>query len=32
MIDMQLGGEWVGRVDMDTLPVSMHIDWSVGNV
>jgi hypothetical protein len=27
MIDMQLGGEWVGRVDMDTLPVSMHIDW-----
>lgn len=27
MIDMQLGGEWVGRVDMNTLPVSMHIDW-----
>lgn len=27
MIDMQLGGEWVGRVDMHTLPVSMHIDW-----
>ena len=27
MIDMQLGGKWVGEVDMETLPVSMHIDW-----
>ena len=27
MIDMQLGGEWVGEVDMDALPVSMHVDW-----
>ena len=27
MIDMQLGGQWVGEVDMETLPVSMHVDW-----
>lgn len=27
MIDMQLGGSWVGGVDESTLPVAMHIDW-----
>ncbi len=27
MIDMQLGGEWVGEVDVSTLPTAMHIDW-----
>ncbi len=27
MIDMQLGGKWVGGVDTSTLPVAMHIDW-----
>ena len=27
MIDMQLGGSWVGAVDESTLPVTMHIDW-----
>ena len=27
LIDMQLGGEWVGRVNPDDLPVSMEVDW-----
>ncbi len=27
MIDMQLGGEWVGAVNPDELPVEMWIDW-----
>lgn len=27
LIDMQLGGEWVGPVNPDDLPVSMEIDW-----
>lgn len=27
LIDMQLGGAWVGRVDAAQLPVEMHIDW-----
>ena len=27
MVDMQLGGEWVGEVDESTLPVSLHVDW-----
>ena len=27
MIDMQLGGKWVGSVDESTLPVSMYVDW-----
>ena len=27
LIDMQLGGNWVGAVDEKTLPVAMHIDW-----
>lgn len=27
MLDMQLGGAWVGRVDLDDLPVEMEIDW-----
>ena len=27
MIDMQLGGSWVGAVDEKTLPVAMHVDW-----
>ena len=27
MMDMQLGGKWVGRVDEGTLPVAMHVDW-----
>ena len=27
MIDMQLGGKWVGSVDESTLPVAMHVDW-----
>ena len=24
---MQLGGKWVGEVDVSTLPVRMYIDW-----
>jgi hypothetical protein len=24
---MQLGGNWVGRIDPDDLPVEMEIDW-----
>ena len=27
MIDMQLGGTWVGAVDESTLPVAMYVDW-----
>lgn len=27
LIDMQLGGSWVGKVDVTTLPVEMYIDW-----
>lgn len=26
-IDMQLGGQWVGTVNTDELPVEMEIDW-----
>lgn len=27
LIDMQLGGSWVGRVDPKDLPVEMWVDW-----
>ena len=27
LMDMQLAGSWVGKVDMSTLPVCMYIDW-----
>jgi beta-glucanase (GH16 family) len=27
LLDMQLGGSWVGEVDANDLPVEMHIDW-----
>lgn len=27
LIDMQLGGSWVGKVDPKDLPVEMEIDW-----
>lgn len=27
LIDMQLGGSWVGDVDSNDLPVEMEIDW-----
>ena len=27
LIDMQLGGSWVGAVDPKEVPVEMHIDW-----
>lgn len=27
MIDMQLGGKWVGEIDESTLPVAMYVDW-----
>jgi beta-glucanase (GH16 family) len=27
MLDMQLGGSWVGRVEANDLPVEMFIDW-----
>ncbi len=27
MIDMQLGGSWVGEVDPEDLPVQMIVDW-----
>lgn len=27
LIDMQLGGQWVGRVDPAELPVEMEVDW-----
>ncbi|MGL5682034.1 MAG: glycoside hydrolase family 16 protein [Marinifilaceae bacterium] len=27
LMDMQLGGAWVGQVNPNQLPVEMHIDW-----
>jgi beta-glucanase (GH16 family) len=27
LLDMQLGGDWVGRIDPAQLPVEMEIDW-----
>lgn len=27
LLDMQLGGNWVGEVNPNDLPVEMHIDW-----
>lgn len=27
LLDMQLGGSWVGAVDASTLPIQMDIDW-----
>lgn len=27
LLDMQLGGNWVGEVDPNGLPVEMYIDW-----
>lgn len=27
LIDMQLGGKWVGAVEPADLPVEMHVDW-----
>lgn len=27
LIDMQLGGSWVGKVDPADLPVEMEVDW-----
>lgn len=27
LLDMQLGGSWVGKVDVADLPVEMEIDW-----
>lgn len=27
LIDMQLGGSWVGKVDPKDLPVEMEVDW-----
>jgi len=27
LIDMQLGGNWVGKIDYNQLPVQMEIDW-----
>ncbi len=27
LLDMQLGGSWVGDVNLEDLPVSMYIDW-----
>ena len=27
LLDMQLGGSWVGQVNPAELPVEMHIDW-----
>lgn len=27
LLDMQLGGAWVGKVDPETLPIEMRIDW-----
>ena len=27
LIDMQLGGEWVGKVNPEDLPVEMSVDW-----
>ena len=27
LLDMQLGGSWVGNVDISTLPVRAYVDW-----
>jgi len=27
LIDMQLGGSWVGAIDPTSLPAEMYIDW-----
>ncbi len=27
LVDMQLGGKWVGKVDSTELPVEMEVDW-----
>ena len=27
LVDMQLGGSWVGKVNPSQLPVEMHVDW-----
>ena len=27
LVDMQLGGTWVGAIDPDEVPVEMEIDW-----
>lgn len=27
LVDMQLGGQWVGKVDPADLPVEMEVDW-----
>ena len=27
IMDMQLGGGWVGEIDPETLPVNMYVDW-----
>lgn len=27
LIDMQVGGDWVGEVDCEQLPVEMEVDW-----
>lgn len=27
LLDMQLGGDWVGEIDDDDLPIEMAIDW-----
>ncbi len=27
LLDMQLGGDWVGKIDPSQLPVEMEIDW-----
>lgn len=27
MLDMQLGGSWVGKINSDDIPVEMEIDW-----
>ncbi len=27
LVDMQLGGNWVGSVDPSELPVEMEVDW-----
>ena len=27
LIDMQLGGSWVGAVSPEDLPVEMEVDW-----
>lgn len=27
LIDMQLGGDWVGEIDPNDLPVEMRVDW-----